>query len=90
VPALATKPVRIYEVDHAPLRFIADVEGRSPADVLHTALEEYLSNHREGLAAIFESAQDAIARGDIEALSTLASAAAKNRARAATERNTQL
>jgi len=40
--ALATKALRIYESDHVPLRLIAEVEGRGPADVVHAALEEYL------------------------------------------------
>jgi hypothetical protein len=85
-----TKPVRMYEADHGPLRLIAEVEGRSSADVLHAALEEYLANHGEALAAVFEDAQRAIAQGDLTALGALAASPAKQRARAAAERNAQL
>lgn len=90
MPALITKPVRIYEDDHAPLRLIAEAEGRAPADVLHAALEEYLANHRESLAAVFEQAQRAVAQGDLAALTALAVGPAKRRARQAADRNKQL
>lgn len=83
MPALTTKPLRIYEDDHAPLRLIAEAEGRGPADVIHTALQEYLLAHRDMLAAVFSQAQQAIASGDIDALAAIASGASRRRAQAA-------
>lgn len=86
----ATKTLRIYEDDHAPLRLIAEVEGRGPADVVHSALEEYLLAHRDALADAFARAQRAIAAGDIEGLAAIASGASKRRARAAMSRHESL
>ena len=43
-----TKPVRIFESDHAPLRLLAELERRSPQEVFHAALAEYLVSHRDG------------------------------------------
>lgn len=83
MPAPATKPLRIYEDDHAPLRLIAEAEGRGPADVIHAALQEYLLAHRDTLAAAFSQAQRAIASGDIGALAAVASGASRRRAQAA-------
>jgi hypothetical protein len=69
----ATKPVRIFEADHGPLRLIAQVEDRTAADVVHSALAEYLTSHRERLAEVFSATQRAIAAGDLEALVEIAS-----------------
>lgn len=67
--AVRTKPVRILGADHGALRLLADLEGRSPAQVFHSALFEYFEHHRDEIAAIFAEAQSAIAAGDLEALS---------------------
>jgi hypothetical protein len=88
--ALATKPVRIYEEDHAPLRLIAEIEGRGAAEVVHAALAEYLQNHRDVLAAAFAEAQDAVAGGDIAALAAIAGRSSKRRAQAAVQRHEAL
>jgi hypothetical protein len=72
MPAEKTKPVRIHVADHGSLQLIAHLEHRSPADVVHKALLEYLTNHKEELAVIFTDAQEAIARGDLDALSDIA------------------
>lgn len=90
MPASATKPLRIYEDDHAPLRLIAEVEGRGPADVVHSALEEYLAAHRDALSESFSQAQRAIASGDIAGLAAIASGASRRRARAAVSRHDSL
>ncbi len=45
--AVRTKPVRIFEGDHAPLRLLAELERRSPQEVFHAALAEYLESHRD-------------------------------------------
>ena len=63
-----TKPVRIFEADHAPLRLLAELERRSTQEVFHAALSEYLEAHRDRLAALFGQAQQAIANGDLDAL----------------------
>ena len=90
MPALATKALRIYEDDHAPLRLIAEVEGRGPADVVHAALEEYLITHRKALADSFSHAQRAIANGDIAGLAAVASSASRRRARSAVSSHASL
>ena len=88
--ALATKPLRIYEDDHAPLRLVAEIEGRGAADVVHAALTEYLSNHRDVLASAFSEAQAAVAAGDITALAAIAGRSSHRRAAAAKHRHEDL
>lgn len=78
--AVRTKPVRIFESDHAPLRLLAELEQRSPQEVFHTALAEYLVSHREELAAAFGDTQRAIAAGDLDALTTQLAASAEAQA----------
>jgi hypothetical protein len=68
--AVRTKPIRIFEADHAPVRLLAGVERRSPADVLHSALAEYLHNHRDELQSVYADTQRALAAGDLESLVT--------------------
>jgi hypothetical protein len=63
-----TKPIRILESDHAPLRLLAELERRSLQEVFHAALAEYLVAHRDELAAVFADTQRAIASGDLDAL----------------------
>ena len=74
--AVRTKPVRIFETDHAPLRLLAELEQRSPQEVFHAALAEYLQSHRDELATAFADTQRAIASGDLDTLTAqLASSA---------------
>lgn len=68
MPSVRTKPVRILEADHGVLRLLANLEGRAPAQVLHSALIEYFEQHRDEIATIFADAQAAIAAGDLRAL----------------------
>lgn len=75
--AVKTKPVRIYEGDQGPLRLLAGLEKRSPAEVVHAALAEYFQTHRGELAATFTHAQEMIAAGDLDGL-TKALAAGSN------------
>jgi hypothetical protein len=63
-----TKPVRILTADHAPLQLLADVERRTSAEVVHSALAEYLATHREELASVYGETQALLRAGDIEAL----------------------
>jgi hypothetical protein len=74
--AVRTKPVRIFETDHAPLRLLAELERRSPQEVFHAALAEYLVSHRAELATVFADTQRAIASGDLDALTTQLAASA--------------
>jgi hypothetical protein len=71
--AVRTKPVRIFEADHGALRLIAEVERRGPADVIHAALAEYMSTHRNDLSGVFARAQAAFQSGDIAALADVLS-----------------
>lgn len=66
-----TKPMRIFESDHAPFRLIASAEGRSVPEIAHSALSEYFENHREELAAVFAEAQAAFKSGDIDRVSDI-------------------
>jgi hypothetical protein len=68
-PPAETKPLRIFATDHAPLRLVAEMERRSPAEIVHEALNEYLRNHRDRLVPAFDGAQAAIASGDLDRLS---------------------
>ena len=78
--AVRTKPVRIFESDHAPLRLLAELEQRSPQEVFHAALAEYLRSHRDKLATAFGDTQRAIAAGDLDALTTQLAASAEAQA----------
>jgi hypothetical protein len=78
--AVRTKPVRIFESDHAPLRLLAELERRSPQEVFHAALAEYLESHRDELAAVFTETQRAIAAGDLDVLTAQLAASAEAQA----------
>jgi hypothetical protein len=78
--AVRTKPVRIYEADHAPLRLLAELEQRSQQDVFHAALAEYLTSHRDELATVFADTQRAVAAGDLDALTAQLTASAEAQA----------
>lgn len=78
--AVRTRPVRIFEGDHAPLRLLAELERRSPQEVFHAALAEYLESHRDRLAAVFTDAQRAIAAGDLDALTAQLESSAESQA----------
>ena len=78
--AVRTKPVRIFESDHAPLRLLAELERRSPQEVVHAALAEYLISHRDELTAAFADTQRAIASGDLDALTAQLAASAEAQA----------
>jgi uncharacterized protein (DUF934 family) len=72
-----TKPIRIFETDHAPLRLLADLDDVSPAELFHLAIAEYLHHHRERLSTTFATAQRLLADGDVEGLTQLMQPAAK-------------
>ncbi len=78
--AVRTKPFRIFESDIAPLRLIAELEQRSPQDVIHIALAKYVADNRSQISDVFDKTQTALADGDIDALSSLLSASARSRA----------
>lgn len=78
--AVRTKPLRIFETDHAPLRLLAELERRSPQDVFHAALAEYLEKHRDELVVVFSDTQRAIASGDLDALTAQLAASAEAQA----------
>lgn len=78
--AVRTKPLRIFETDHAPLRLLAELEHRSPQEVFHAALAQYLETHRDELAVVFSDTQRAIASGDLDALIAQLAASAEAQA----------
>ncbi len=78
--AVRTKPLRIFETDHAPLRLLAELEHRSPQEVFHAALAQYLETHRDELAVVFSDTQRAIASGDLDALTAQLAASAEAQA----------
>lgn len=63
-----TKPMRIFATDHEPLRLLADLQREAPADIVHTALREYMVNHRDELVAMHAQTRGFIESGDIEGL----------------------
>jgi hypothetical protein len=74
--AVKTKPIRIFEADHPPIRSIAGAKGMLPAEFIHTAVEEYVINHRDELAVIYAETQAALAAGDLDGLARSMAAAA--------------
>jgi hypothetical protein len=74
--AVRTKPVRVFENDVPPIRLLAELQGGSPADVIHLAVAEYIHNHRASLSGVFAESQRAIASGDLDAVSRLLSKSA--------------
>ncbi len=84
MPATRTKPMRIFASDHDPIRLLADLSRQMPADVVHTALREYMVNHREELAALHAETRAFIEAGDIDGLA----AALRNDARGLAEQMT--
>jgi hypothetical protein len=66
--ALRTKPTRLLEEDQFALRLISGVENRRPAEVMHSALLEYIESHKDTLAAAMSRTQQAMAAGDLSAL----------------------
>lgn len=79
-----TKPIRILASDHAPLRLLADVQGRTPADIVHSALAEYMLTHRDDLARVYGETQALLQAGDLEGL---AAALRKDAGQFASERD---
>jgi len=75
--------VRLPEDMYESAKRIAALQGRSPADLLTDAWEQYLVVHREELATGFEEAAELLRAGDTEGLATLASRSADARAAAA-------
>jgi hypothetical protein len=78
--AVRTKPQRVFEEDHATLRFLANLKSRSTPEFVHELLEEYLAKHGPELAAAFSETQAAIAAGDLDALTRMFAASAQAQA----------
>lgn len=69
--SVRTKPVRIFETDHPPLRLLAELKDLTPAEVVHLAIAEYFHTHSKEFTGIFAGAQMALASGDVDALTRL-------------------
>lgn len=63
-----SKPVRIFARDDAALDQLSRVLHRTRAELVHEALAEYISNHRDALARLYDETQQALASGDLERL----------------------
>lgn len=63
-----TKPMRIFASDHEPIRLLADLRREAPADLVHSALREYMVNHRDELAVLHAETRHFIQTGDIDGL----------------------
>lgn len=83
--AVKTRPFRAYTEDIDALRFLGEVEGMSPQEVLHSALASYMTTNRERLGKVFEATQRALRDGDIDALTAQLSASADERVAALAE-----
>lgn len=80
-----TSPLRVFAADHQPIRLLAELEGVSPAELVHQALQAYLEKHRESLADLARQTQLMVERGDLAGLGAILSEAqiARRSARAA-------
>jgi metal-responsive CopG/Arc/MetJ family transcriptional regulator len=75
--------VRLPEDLYANVKKIAALQGRQPSDVLTEAWQQYLSKHRDELAASFEEAAALLRSGDTAGLTELASRSVETRAEGA-------
>jgi hypothetical protein len=65
---LRTTPMRVMAEDLGPVRLIAELQRKQPAEIVHEALREYFRAHREEFARIHAETHRFIARGDVEGL----------------------
>lgn len=65
---MRTTTTRIFEDDVERARVIGAFRRQSAHEVLHTALEEYVTNHRVELEVLFNSVRAAVLSGDGPAL----------------------
>jgi len=78
----ATAPFRIYSADQQPIRLLAEIQGVSPAELVHLALTAYVRAEQESLAVVAQTAQEAFESGDYNLLRhALAASAAMRRRR---------
>ena len=61
---MRTTTARIFEEDLERARVIGAVRQQSAHEVLHSALAEYVANHRVELEVLFTSVQAAVLSGD--------------------------
>lgn len=65
---ILTSPVRVYAADHQPIRLLAELEGITPAELVHRALAAYLGAHGQRLAQMARQAQGLVEKRDLEGL----------------------
>lgn len=75
-----TRPLRVPEEIHAPLRALSALSGKTPGEILAEAFFEYCNAHKLELADVFERAQKFIAAGDTSGLASLTAESRKQRA----------
>ena len=65
---LRTTPMRVLVEDIEPVRLVAGLRRETPAEVIHNAIAEYLTNHRSELSDLHAETHRFIAAGDIDGL----------------------
>jgi len=86
---MSTITARVFEEDLQRAKVLGAVQHRSPQEIIHAALDEYVANHRRELAGLFSDVQRAVLDGDREALRATLAANAAARGVAAAERAAQ-
>ena len=76
-----TSPLRIYAADHQPIRLLAELEGTSPAELVHRALRVYLNERKDELGSRATLARDFVRSGDFPGLAQLFSDSNRTRRR---------
>lgn len=85
-----TRPLRVPEEIHAPLRALSALSGKPAGEILAEAFTEYCQRHKEEIAATFEQAQKFLASGDIDGIVRLTAENRRSRAERSAERAKRL
>jgi len=64
-------PVKVYETTKEQLRFMAAIADRTQAELMETAVNEYLERHAEDFALGLKRARDSLFRGKLDAVAYL-------------------
>ncbi len=76
---IPTTPLRVYAADLQPIRLLAELDGISPAELVHRALAAYLGAHGERLAELTRQAQHLVEERDLEGLAAFLAHARQSR-----------
>jgi hypothetical protein len=64
-------PVKVYETTKEQLRFMAAIADRTQAEIMESAVNEYLERPAEDFARGLKRARDALLRGKLDAVAYL-------------------